>query len=129
MPRRAKEVGASPPVHHGKRPDPGAIAGPSAPAHYLVIARVPVAGVELFADYERTVTPLLHEHGGTLKQRLVSVDRTVEAHLIEFVSDERLLDYSADPRRLEADPLLQRSKAEVEVLNVVHMADDWGEPR
>lgn len=94
----------------------------SVSARYLVIARIPAAGVELFADYERRVIPLLGEHGGALRQRLVSLDRTVEAHLLEFGSDDRLLDYSNDPRRLAAAPLLERSGAKVEVMGAVDLS-------
>lgn len=81
-----------------------------------MIARIPVAGVELFADHERRVIPLLDDHDGVLRQRWASVDRTVEAHLLEFASGERLTDYSNDPRRREAAPLLERSGAELEIL-------------
>lgn len=107
--------------------EPGSARRSSAPARYLVIARIPVAGVELFADYERRVLPLLGEYGGALRRRLVSLDRTVEAHLLEFGSDERLLDYSNDPRRLAAAPLLERSGAKVEVLGAADLSIS-GEP-
>ena len=93
----------------------------SEPARFLVIARIPAEGVETFADYERMVIPLLADYGGVLKRRLVNFDRTIEAHLLEFVSGNQLRDYSNDPRRLEAAPILQRSGAEVEVVDVLEM--------
>lgn len=85
---------------------------------YLLLARLPEGGLGAFDDYERVVLPLLAEYGGRLERRLRTVDDRVEAHLITFPGSENLAAYRADPRRLEAAPLLESSGAEVELLAV-----------
>jgi uncharacterized protein (DUF1330 family) len=51
---------------------------------YVLIARIPPAGVEAFQRYEAAVLPLLAEHGGRLARRLRTDGGEVEVHLVEF---------------------------------------------
>jgi hypothetical protein len=83
-----------------------------------LVARIPEEGVEEFAAYEGRVLPLLAEHGGRLRQRLRSIDGHVEVHVVAFDAAEGFAAYLEDPRRAELAPLLARSGAEIEVLEV-----------
>jgi uncharacterized protein (DUF1330 family) len=85
---------------------------------YVLVARIPAAGVEAFERYEAAVLPLLADHGGRLHRRLRSADRTVEVHLIAFAADDALAAYRADPRRAEHAPLLEQSGAQIELLEM-----------
>jgi hypothetical protein len=85
---------------------------------FLMLARLPEAGLEAFDAYESAVLPLLAEHGGRLERRLRTPDEQVEAHLVTFPDDEALAAYRADPRRAASAPLLEASGAEVELLEV-----------
>jgi hypothetical protein len=85
---------------------------------FLMLARLPEAGLEAFDAYESAVLPLLAEHGGRLERRLRTLDDRVEAHVVTFPDDEALAAYRTDPRRSAAAPLLESSGAEVELLAV-----------
>lgn len=99
--------------------DPGGRAGAAARLSVslivVLVARVPVDGVELFDDYERHVLPLLADHGAALERRLRSADRCAEVHLVSFPTPEAFAAYRADPRRVEHAPLLAESKAVIEL--------------
>ena len=69
---------------------------------YVLIARIPPAGVEAFQRYEAAVLPLLAEHGGRLARRLRADGGEVEVHLVEFASAGAFDAYRADPRRAAA---------------------------
>ena len=56
------------------------------PVIYVLVARIPPAGVEAFQRYEAAVLPLLAEHGGRLARRLRTDGGEVEVHLVEFAS-------------------------------------------
>jgi len=85
---------------------------------YVLVARIPRAGVEAFQRYEAAVLPLLAEHGGRLARRLRGDDGAVEVHLVEFPSAGAFDGYRADPRRAEHAALLDASGARTEVLAV-----------
>lgn len=85
---------------------------------YLMLARLPAAGLGDFEAYESAVVPLLAEYGGRLERRLRTPDDQFEAHLITFPDSEDLAAYRADPRRAAAAPLLESSGAAVELLEV-----------
>jgi Fe-S cluster biogenesis protein NfuA len=91
----------------------------------VVVARVPAEGVAEFEAYEGRVLPLLAEHGGSLERRLRSADGTAEVHVISFSSAGAFAAYVADARRAEHAPLLARSGASVEVLEVQEVAGGW----
>ena len=88
------------------------------PVVYVLVARIPPAGVEAFRCYEAAVLPLLAEHGGRLARRLRTGDGAVEVHLVEFASAGAFDAYRADPRRAEHAPLLETSGARMELLAV-----------
>jgi len=88
------------------------------PVVYVLVARIPPAGVEAFRRYEAAVLPLLAEHGGRLARRLRTGDGAVEIHLVEFASAGAFDAYRADPRRAEHAPLLETSGARMELLAV-----------
>jgi uncharacterized protein (DUF1330 family) len=87
-------------------------------ATYVLIARIPPAGVEAFQRYEAAVLPLLGEHGGRLARRLRTGDGEVEVHVVEFASTRAFDAYRADPRRAEHAALLEASGARTELLAV-----------
>jgi hypothetical protein len=66
---------------------------------FVVIARVPPAGVADFQRYESEVLGLLGEHDATLERRLRSDDGTLEVHVVTFGSAAALDLFRADPRR------------------------------
>jgi hypothetical protein len=80
---------------------------------YVLVARVPPAGVEAFQRYEAAVLPLLAEHGGRLARRLRTGDGAVEVHLVEFASAGGF-----DAYRAEHAALLETSGARMELLAV-----------
>ncbi|MDX2158502.1 MAG: hypothetical protein SFW09_18535 [Hyphomicrobiaceae bacterium] len=83
-----------------------------------VVARIPPAGVADFQAYEARVLPLLADHGGTLERRLRNADGTVEVHVLSFSSRDGLDRFRRDERRVEAAPLLQRSGATMELMEL-----------
>jgi uncharacterized protein (DUF1330 family) len=85
---------------------------------YVLVARIPPAGVEAFQRYEAAVLPLLGEHGGRLARRLRTGDGEVEVHVVEFASAAAFDAYRADPRRTEHAALLEASGARLELLAV-----------
>jgi len=91
-------------------------------ATYVLIARIPPAGVEAFQRYEAAVLPLLAEHGGRLDRRLRSADGTTEVHVISFDDAAGLDGYRADPRRARHARDLADSGAQVELLPVDDVA-------
>jgi uncharacterized protein (DUF1330 family) len=89
---------------------------------YVLIARVPVAGIAAFRRYEAAVLPLLAGHGGRLARRLRTVAGDAEVHIVEFASPGGFAAYRADPRRAEHAALLRASGAETELLEVEDVA-------
>ncbi len=87
-----------------------------------IVARVPAEGVTRYQAYEARVLPLLAEHGGRLERRLRTRDEQVEVHIVSFESAEALSAYVGDPQRAELAPLLARSGAEIELLEVEDVA-------
>jgi uncharacterized protein (DUF1330 family) len=85
---------------------------------YVVVARIPPAGVERFQRYEAAVLPLLAEHGGRLERRLRSAGGGTEVHVLSFASAGAFAAYRDDPRRAEHRDLLEASGAAVEVIEV-----------
>jgi len=86
------------------------------PVTFVLIARIPSAGIEDFRAYEDAVLPLLPEFNGCLERRLRSPDGTVEIHIISFASDMDFQNYRNDPRRTAQAWLLERSSAKLELL-------------
>ena len=85
---------------------------------YVLVARIPAAGVAAFAHYEAAVLPLLAEHGGRLERRLRTAAGDVEVHVLVFDSADAFAAYRADPRRAVHAPLLAASGAELELLEM-----------
>jgi hypothetical protein len=85
---------------------------------FVVIARIPRAGIERFQRYEDAVLPLLEEHGARLERRLRSPAGDIEVHVLSFAAPEALDAYLADPRRAAHRELLNASGAELELLEV-----------
>ena len=87
-------------------------------ATYVLLARVPAAGVAAFAAYEEAVLPLLPEHGARLDLRLCAAGGRVELHLLWFPDAQALEAYRADPRRAAAGDLLTASGAVTELFRL-----------
>jgi hypothetical protein len=71
-----------------------------------------------FQAYEARVLPILGEYGGTLERRLRKADGTIELHVLRFDSRDGLERFRQDKRRIEAVPLLLRSGATVELMEL-----------
>jgi uncharacterized protein (DUF1330 family) len=84
-----------------------------------LIARVPAAGVSDFQAYEACVLPILAEYGGALERRLRNADGTTELHVLRFASRDGLDRFRRDERRTAAAPLLQRSGATIELMELL----------
>jgi hypothetical protein len=80
---------------------------------YLLLADVPLDGVERFQHYEAQVIPLLLEHGGQLERQLRSADACTEAHIVRFPSEAHFASYRDDPRRADHQQILRDSGAQV----------------
>jgi uncharacterized protein (DUF1330 family) len=82
------------------------------------IVRVPAAGVADFQLYESRVLPLLPKYGGRLERRLRGENGRFELHVISFPSADAVDRYRADPERQAQLPLLARSGAQTELIEV-----------
>ena len=89
---------------------------------YVVIARIPAAGVQAFQDYESQVLPLLESAGAMLQRRMRNGDGTVEVHIVWFPSVAAFGRYREDPRRLALAQLLARSQARMELMTMTDVA-------
>lgn len=109
-------------------PTPGASPSstPAGGSTYVLIARMPPAGVQQFQDYESNVIPLIARHGGRLERRLRTADELTEVHVIWFPSEEAFLDYRGDPERTAQVPLLVESGAVTELLELSDVAVPGG---
>ena len=85
---------------------------------FVLLARIPTAGIIAFNNYEDQVLPLLKQHGGKLERRLRNADGSVEVHIVAFPSDAAFQDYRNDPRRQLSVPLLEASEAALEFIEV-----------
>lgn len=83
---------------------------------FVLVARIPMEGIEAFRAYEDAVLPLLSEFNGRLERRLRNPDGTVEVHVVSFTSDADFQNYRNDPRRTAQAWLLEKSAAKLEVL-------------
>ena len=86
---------------------------------YVLVARIPGAGIEAFARYEAAVLPLLADHDGRLERRLRTAAGDVEVHVVSFASAEAFAAYRDDPRRAGHGALLEASGAQLEVLEMI----------
>lgn len=77
------------------------------------------ADIALFEAYEAAVLPLLADYGAALKLRLRAPDGRGEIHLIAFPDEAALAAYRADPARIAAQPLWDRSGAAATMMEVV----------
>lgn len=81
----------------------------------VALFRIPPEGIAAFHAYEDAVLPLLTEHGGELRQRLVSPDGTTEVHVLRFADRAAFEAYAAAPERARHRPALDASEARVEL--------------
>ena len=89
---------------------------------FVLIARLPAEGIEVFRAYEDAVLPLLSEFNGRLERRLRNADGTVEVHIVSFASDADFQNYRNDPRRMAQASLLERSSAKLELLPMANVS-------
>ena len=85
----------------------------------LVILRPSLDKLAVFEAYEDQVLALLREHGGNLIKRVRGISHDIEAHLIDFPTDESRKAYLADPRRTALAPLWEETGATRESFEVV----------
>ena len=80
--------------------------------------RVPDEGIEHFRRFEAAVLPLLEKYDARLERRLRTLDGCIEIHIVSFPSRAALESYRSDPTRQEHLHLLQKSRAELDVLEM-----------
>ena len=76
---------------------------------------------QLLVEYENQVLPRLAPHGAKILQRVRAIDATdgpLEAHLLEFPSEDALDAYMADPERVALADLRERAIARTELVRV-----------
>lgn len=91
------------------------------PVTFVLIARIPLAGIADFRAYEDAVLPLLPEFNGLLERRLRNPDGTIEMHVVSFASEADFQNYRNDPRRMAQAGLLERSCATLELLPMANV--------
>jgi hypothetical protein len=91
------------------------------PVTFVLIARIPPAGVEAFRAYEDAVLPLLPEFNGSLERRLRNPDVTIEIHIVSFTSEADFQNYRNDARRAAHARLLEKSSAKLELLPMANV--------
>jgi hypothetical protein len=89
---------------------------------FVLIARIPIEGIENFRAYEDAVLPLLPEYNGRLERRLRNPDGTIEMHVIGFASNADFQNYRNDPRRVALARLLEKSSAKLELLPMANVS-------
>ena len=94
---------------------------PTAPHHYLVIAHLSNADLNLYEEYEHQVLGLLPRYGGTLTRRVRSLDETVEVHLLSFENPTDFERFKLDDHRALCASLLQRSRVRIEAHEVTEL--------
>lgn len=85
---------------------------------FVLIARIPVEGIEHFRAFEDAVLPLLPEFNGRMEHRLRNFDGTVEVHILSYASEADRQNYRNDPRRTAQTWLLEKSGAKLELLQM-----------
>ena len=91
---------------------------------WVQIVRIPADGVADLQLYESRVLPLLPKYGGHLERRLRSADGCFELHVVSFPSAHDLDRYRADPERQAHLPLLERSGAKTELIEVTDITGE-----
>ncbi len=80
-------------------------------------------GEDLLFEYENQVLALLDRHQGMLLSRVRAIDGgPCEIHLIEFGSDQALVDYQNDPDRLALSAMRDQAIERTEVIRVRHVS-------
>src|ERR1700751_5859964 len=92
------------------------------PVTFVLIARMPAAGIADFRAYENAVLPLLPEFNGRLERRLRNSDGTIEVHILSFASEADFQNYRNDPRRKAQAWLLEKSSAKLELLPMANVS-------
>jgi uncharacterized protein (DUF1330 family) len=76
-------------------------------------------GEHLLAEYENQVLALLHRHQGSLLSRVRAIDEgPSEIQLLEFATDQALLDFQNDPYRLALSAMRDEAIERTEVIRV-----------
>ncbi len=86
-----------------------------------VLVTIDLKGADFvaFEAYEATVLPLLAKYGAVLELRVRACDGASETHLLRFPNAEARARFLADPARLAAQPVWERSRAQATVVEVV----------
>jgi uncharacterized protein (DUF1330 family) len=80
-------------------------------------------GENLLFEYENQVLALLDRHRGRLLSRVRAIDGGPrEIHLIEFATDQALVDYQNDPDRLALSAMRDQAIERTEVIRVRHIS-------
>ncbi len=79
-------------------------------------------GEDLLFEYENRVLALLDRHQARLLSRVRAIDGgTCEIHLLEFATDQALVDYQNDPDRLALSAMREQAIERSEVIRVRHV--------
>jgi uncharacterized protein (DUF1330 family) len=80
-------------------------------------------GEDLLFEYEDQVLALLDRHRGRLLSRVRAIDGgPCEIHLLEFATDQALVDYQNDPDRLALSAMRDQAIERTEVIRVRHIS-------
>ena len=80
-------------------------------------------GEQQLFDYEDQVLALLDRHQGRLLSRVRAIDQgPSEIHLLEFPTEQALVDYQNDPDRLALSAMRDQAIERTEVTRVRHVS-------
>ena len=80
-------------------------------------------GEDLLFEYENRVLALLDRHQGRLLSRVKAIDNgPSEIHLLEFATDQAVVDFQSDPDRLALSAMRDQAIERTEVIRVRHVS-------
>ena len=80
-------------------------------------------GERLLVEYENQALTLLDRHQGRLLSRVRAIDDgPSEIQLLEFATDQALVDYQNDPDRLALSAMRDQAIERTEVIRVSHVS-------
>ena len=80
-------------------------------------------GEQLLCDYETQVLSLLDRHQGRLLSRVRAIgDGPSEIQLLEFATEQALIDFQNDPDRLVLSAMRDQAIERTEVVRVKHVS-------
>jgi hypothetical protein len=99
-----------------------ALYGPAMTVAICVLLWARPGGKQLLADYENQVLAFLSRHEGKVLSRVRALDNgPCEIQILEFASDQALLEFQEDPDRLALSALRGHAIERTQVIRVEHV--------